>query len=487
MNYLTRPVFLLKPNWAEAISRQVTFDLREMDLGYGAPFFTPTEEWTVNAWQFEVMLATADEVADMDAFTAALVGPLNGFWLPAPFTAARILAGTDTTHFTIAGEQLNTFWNDRPDQHLFFTFTDGTQAAAKIQSVVVDGVNETVTLTTALPQVPDANTQAKKLLYVRLADDAESGEFLAEDLQARQIGVVELPQEYAAAQTGLQPIYLFHFWANAPIGLHWRYTSFAAPVVSDGQVFSNWPIDFDGLMQSSDGSSDDLRIKARPDDAHPFALFFPVCFTGTLYVEVFVIDYSALDAQTLLFSGRVVSVEDIGTDYEAVCESRLGFLKRKVPRYLKGQNCQNILFDPATCKAPRAIVETTVNIFSVGIGYPPTVVCTFVFPVFAAKFQAANYLANGIFEAGLGINYEARSIVASSYDAGSSQLTLTLNVPLIKTAGGQAQIVAGCDHTAATCQTKFNNYVNFNGFVAIPPRNPTLKAINANSVSQGGK
>ena len=86
----------------------------------------------------------------------------------------------------------------------------------------------------------------------------------------------------------------------------------------------------------------------------------------------------------------------------------------------------------------------------------------------------------------MGLAYEARSIVASSWNAGAAQLTLTLNLPLIATvAGAQAQIVAGCDHTALTCQNKFNNYPNFNGFVAIPPRNPTIKAIN--SVSGGGK
>jgi hypothetical protein len=193
----------------------------------------------------------------------------------------------------------------------------------------------------------------------------------------------------------------------------------------------------------------------------------------------------------MLFSGRVTNVEDQGTVYEGTCESRLGFLKRKIPRYMKGQNCQNVLFDQATCKVPRAFFETTVNIVSIdNVDLPSTVVCTFAFPEFGDKYKTADYLANGLFESGLGLNYEARSILASSWDAGAGQLTLTLNLPLNKTvAGAQAQIVAGCNHQYADANgcTKFDNQQNFNGFIAIPPRNPTLKAINANSVAGGGK
>jgi uncharacterized phage protein (TIGR02218 family) len=189
-----------------------------------------------------------------------------------------------------------------------------------------------------------------------------------------------------------------------------------------------------------------------------------------------------------LFSGRVVNVEDDGSKLTATCESRLGFLKRKIPRFIKQANCNNILYDQNTCKAGRALFETTVNITTVNGDLPPTVVCTFAFPALAGKFQAADYLAQGLFESGLGVNYEARTILSSSYNAGSGQLTLTLNKPLVKTiAGAQAQIVAGCDHSAAACINKFQNYVNFAGFPAIPERNPVLKAVNANQVSQGGK
>ncbi|MDR3458014.1 MAG: phage BR0599 family protein [Verrucomicrobiae bacterium] len=490
MNYLTRPIFLFSPDWSGTVTRSIQFDLRPGDIGYGATFFKPTQLWTVNTWQFILTLTSPAAIAAVDAFTAALTGALNGFWLPVPLAALQVTAGTSTTVFTIAGESLASLWADRPDQHLFFTFADGTQAAAKIQSVVTAGANETVTLTTALPQTPDVNTAVNRLHYVRLAGDTEEGEFYAEGQQSRKVTVVELPTEYAAVQTGLQPVYLFHFWALAPQEQDWYFTSFAAPVVSANVQYNNFPIDFQTLQNVSGSDRDDLQIVAKSDDASPLALFLPVPFSSTLFVEVFAIDLSAPDAQTLLFSGRVTQVDDDGEKHTAQCETRRGYLRRRIPRYYKAASCQNVLYDQNTCRVGRAWFEATVNIFSISAAsvFPPVLLCTFMFPDFAPRFQVPNFLANGLFEVGQGQTYEARTILASSWDAGTGKLSLTLNLPLYLTAAGvNAQVVAGCDHTAATCAAKFNNFVNFNGFLTIPPRNPTLKAINANSVSSGGK
>jgi hypothetical protein len=483
---LNRPIFTFRANWAAALNRSVTFELRPEDIGFGAKYFTPTQSWTVNAWTFAVTLPDAASIAAFDAFTTSLVGRLNGFWLPIPVAAAQITAGTSTTVFSVAAASLSAFWSDRPDTLLRFTFADGTTAVGQIQSVVAAGAVETVTLTSALPQIPDATTTICKLHYVRLASDDEEGDFFAEGGMTRKVSVVELPTEYTAVQTGQQPIYLFHFWTNAPAAENWLYTSFAAPVVSQNQLYKNFPLNFSGLANVSDGSSDDLKIEAQPDPTHPFALFTPVPFSSTLYVEIFAVDYSTPNVQTMLFSGRVVQVEDGGSKLTATCESRLGFLKRKLPRYLKGQTCQNNLYDPETCKLGRAFFETTVSIVSLNAGvFPPTVTCTFLLSAFATQFQATNFLVGGQIETGAGSNYEARTILASSYVGG--QLVLTLNIPLVRAqVGANAQIVAGCDHTETTCQLK-KNYQNFNGFVAIPDRNPTLKAVNSNPVSQGGK
>lgn len=487
MFYLGQPIFPFTPNWRDALSRDIQFELRPEDVGYGPEYFTPTQSWTVNQWQFSVELPTPAQIVAYKAFAAGQVGPLKGFWLPMPLAAAQITAGASTSVFSVVSEGLSTFWQDRPDTTLFFTFKDGTQAAAQIQSVVPGGATETVTLTAPLPQVPDANTQIEKLQFCRFAADKQQYKLVAEGYQIRRVTVIELPLEYAGALVGLRPIFLFHFWGAAPVNTHWYYTSFASPVVSAGQIYTNFQVDFSDLEDAHDGTSQPLKLEAKPNPASPLSLFLPVPFSGILYCEIFTVDYSAPDVQTLFFSGRVVSVEDGGSKLTATCESRLAYLKRKILRALKGLTCGNIYCDPATCKIARAYEQTTVNIVAINPGPPMTVVCTFALPAFAAKFQPANFCAQGLFESGLGLNYEARTILASVWNPGTQQLTLTLNLALQKTQpGAQAEVTDGCDHQPSTCISK-NNYQNFFALPFVPPRNPTLKGINANPVSQGGK
>lgn len=490
MNYLDRPVFLLRPNWARAVTRRATFDLRPEDIGYGAEYFTPAADWTVNQWHFELMLAGAAAIAECNGFFDALAGPLNGFWLPVPATPAAIVAGASTTGFSIRAQNFSESWNDRPDVYLLFTFSDGSRAAARLQSVTAAGDTETVTLTAALPQIPDALTQVQRLHYVRLADDVEEGAFLAEAVMARRVAVEELPHEYESAALGLRPIFLFKFWSAAPAQAEWRYTSFAAPVVSANELFAAGAFNFSDLVETEDGGANDLELAARPEAGGPLMSFVPAPFSAVMFVEIYAVDYADPDTRSVMFSGRVMTVEDRGTRLVARCESRAGQLRRKIPAYTKGPECQNTLYDPLTCRAGRAWFETSVCVAAIGAAdvFPPTVEVTFLIPAFSGKFKPENYLKAGLFEAGMGVTYEARTIIASSWNEGSGRLTLTLNLPLHHTAvADQAQVVAGCDHTSAHCVKRFNNWDNFSGFVTIPTRNPVLMAVTGDTVSQGGK
>jgi len=488
MNFLARPIFPWTPDWSQAVSRRATFELRESDIGFGVPWFSPTQQYTVNGWTFKLTLQAAD-IAALDAFTAALFGRLTGFWLPVPFDPAVIVAGIDASNFKVAGEQLSTFWADRPDIYLMFTFADGTQAAAQIAAVAANGDGtETVTLAAPLPQVPAAATWLQRLHYVRLADDAESADFISESLQQREINVVELPLEYAAAETGLQPIYLYDFSCDAPIGLHWRYTSFAANVVSGGMLFSAFPIGHQSIKQGTDGQDNELTIEAKPDLAHPFSLFTPLPPGKPLWVRIYLASYAAPDATTLLFAGRVTKVLDTGAQYRATAETVMGRLKYKLPRSLMEQTCPYQLYDQGTCRAGRAWFETTLVFVSQTADQPPVLKCTFAIALNQDRNQAENFFQYGLIEGGLGTKYEIRSIIASHWNAGTGQLELTLNFPFSRLqAGDQLQCVAGCDHTLAMCTNKFNNAANHTSFTQVPQTNLSLNAITATGTSSGNK
>jgi hypothetical protein len=61
---------------------------------------------------------------------------------------------------------------------------------------------------------------------------------------------------------------------------------------------------------------------------------------------------------------------------------------------------------------------------------------------------------------------DRRLILSSSGDV------LTLLLPFTSSPLGSTVIVfAGCDHTIATCKSKFNNVVNYGGFAFVPTKN----------------
>lgn len=63
-------------------------------------------------------------------------------------------------------------------------------------------------------------------------------------------------------------------------------------------------------------------------------------------------------------------------------------------------------------------------------------------------------------------------------DHDGSAGTITLYATINGLAAGSAfEAYPGCDHTAATCKTKFNNVINFRGFPYIPDQEPITQNI----------
>lgn len=491
MNYLTRPVFFFQIDWSGAVERSLTFDLRQTTLGFGADYFVPTMEFTATGWDFSLYHKCGADILAFESFADALTGRLQGFWLPCPLRAAVFTAAISTTQFKIVAESLSDTWNARPDTHLFFTFADGSQAAGQIQGVVDNGDGtETVTMTAALPQAPAAGTVLQRLHYVRFASDTEEIDYDEESAGAMKLTVIELPLEYTDAETGLQPIYLYNFRMKAPANTSWHYTSFAAPVVNKGNVYAAWPMTHGAIKQTVDGNSNQVEVTAKPDDTHPLSLYAGIPPGCVLWVDIYRCYLGASDTTKTIFSGFVTEVQDDGDKYTAKCDTRIAWLKTKLPRFYIGTQCNWTLYDQNTCKVGRALFETTVTITAIEAGELPVIRCTFNFGFQLANWQTVNWFQGGTFEIGIGLNYELRSIVASEWDGTDGVLRLTLNAPLTRNGvGAQPQIAAGCDHTpdgVNGCTAKFNNFKNFGGFVAVPDQNLSLKGLNT-TAAQGNK
>ncbi len=489
MNYLARPIFDFEINWANPVNKSFTYDLSEVSLGFGAEFFNALQTHVVQGYQCSVELPTNEAIDEYDQFIGDVLGRLRGFWLPAPFAAVKWKAAVDTTYFDIEDQGLRDTWDAHPDVHLIFITPAGAMQTAKITAVAQQGSGERITLDTALNPQPTAATRILRLHYVRLADDIERGTFKKEGYMTRELRVIELPLEYTEYETGTRPLWLYHFWTTNPGDQHWRYTSFAADVVSANALYSKFPMNHGELVDDTKLDKT-LDISAQHDAAHPFALFLPIAFSRTMNVEVIESSYTNPDVQSVRFAGQVRRVSDDGEKLVARCDSWLSVLNRKIPRMQIQQTCNYNLFDPITCKALRAGHETTAVIVAIdSASQPPTVTVDLLYPELtqSANWITEDWFAQGFLETGSGLTYEVRTIVSSALFAPPGRLLLELNIMLTQAIVGQyIQLVRGCDGKPETCEDIFDNFINFGGFRAVPARNLSMKAINA-VASQGDK
>ncbi|NJM13077.1 MAG: DUF2163 domain-containing protein [Synechococcaceae cyanobacterium SM1_2_3] len=347
MTYLTRPVFDFAIDWKNPVSQQFAFDLREQKLGFGSELFLALQTHVTSGYRAALMLATGDEIQACDDFFAALTGRLQGFWFPTPFHACQVIGAVSATQFDIADQGLRTTLADHANVYLWVTRAGLVARACKISAVTLHSTGiERVTLTAALsPAVTTADT-VWRLHYVRLAEDAERGQFLKEGAQLRTLSLVELPHEYEAYETGTLPIYLYHFWTAEPMNWHWRYTSFAANVVSGNELFTAAPITHGIVRKSMRLDNEGVDIQAAFDANHPLALFLPIPFSRSLQVEILEASYAVPNTTRTLFVGRVRTVPDEGDKLVAKCDSWAGVLARKFPAAIIGPTCNWQVFDP---------------------------------------------------------------------------------------------------------------------------------------------
>lgn len=482
MTYLTRPVFEIAPDWMDRPVKSFAFDLAELALGFGAEVFDPLQSHVTQGYEFKLTLQ-GDEIAEVDAFFAALTGRLQGFWLPVPIEGAQIVTADDATHFFIADQNLRATWADHPDIYLWLV-RNGTGRACKIANVAsASGGRERITLTEALATPATTADMLYCLHYVRLAGDEESGEFIAEGVQRRTLRVIELPTEYEAFETGQRPIFLYHFWSEEPMNWHWRFTNFAADVVSGNRLHTAYALEH-GAIRRTGKLDETLDITAAFDASHPFTLFLPLPLTRPLQVEVHEATYADPDTTTLLFKGHVRTVEDTGTSLRATCDAWTALLSRKLPRMMLQRDCNWPVFEPGTCKLERWRLETGGLVTDVDTATRTVQVQLRSTALQLPNWLTADWFAGGFVETGVGQAFKVRSVLSSA-DAGGDQVLLTLNAPLTVEIGDNVQLIPGCDGTPDRCRA-FQNWDNFGGFRAIPERNLSLKAIDA-TTAQGGK
>lgn len=158
-----------------------------------------------------------------------------------------------------------------------------------------------------------------------------------------------------------------------------------------------------------------------------------------------------------LFKGRTSTVDPIGrVDASMKVKSDLVLLVSPSPRETYQPQCENTLFDDR-CKLLREDFAVQGDI---GSGSTVSVINW-------ATGQAAGYYDQGTIYIESGDNTgELRTIQSSS----TTQLFLTLPLPVLCATGDDFMVLPGCDKTKAVCESaKFSNLANFRGFPFVPP------------------
>jgi hypothetical protein len=355
-----------------------------------------------------------------------------------------------------------------------------------------------VTLDTAVSV--DDSWIAYRLRYVRLAEDVERARLAVENRQVREIRVVELPEEYAAVETGRAPVWLYSFWIETPGGnTFWRYTSYAASVTSNGNVFTTANLTHGPIKRSSEAEREEVAIDGERVAGNVFALFSPLTLPLNLWVKIEEATIGDLNATEVQFQGIVLRGPLNGRKGSLKAASFLDVLGAEMPNFTLQARCNYRVFGPG-CGLDRDTykVTTTIRVISAdrrvvelsGAGLFGNNAVGF------DKYQN-NYWALGWLEYTAAGTYQLATIYKSEavlvpHGGGvfSNGARIYLGLPLAAAAavGHAAVVTPGCDGIMGTCDDKFGNYpANFGGHPWIPKTNPALPALTTGTMDGAKK
>lgn len=249
-------------------------------------------------------------------------------------------------------------------------------------------------------------------------------------------------------------------------GTQYTWTNVDYPVAYNGSTFlANGPL-LQGLKyKGSVGLEVDkqqITIAARPTDVingAPFliALRDGAFDGGPVYRDrVFLTaPNGAVVGGVRMFQGRISTVDNVGrTQATLTVASDLVILDYDMPKNLFSPTCLHVLYDSG-CGVIRGTYATN---GTVGAGST------------SSQFNFVGALAEHtqgslVFTSGANANVR---VTIRFVEAGAALYPL-YPPPFAPATGDAFTVYAGCDHTQATCQGRFNNLANFRGFPYVPP------------------
>ena len=174
----------------------------------------------------------------------------------------------------------------------------------------------------------------------------------------------------------------------------------------------------------------------------------------------------------IMFKGRVAAIDQIGrTTAQVTVAADTVFLDIDMPRRLWAPQCSHVLYGSG-CGLARGTYSATGS-----VGPESSVTQINWSSATAAYAQGSITFTSG----------PNTGVVATIKNAWAGGLQLAYPLPNAPTAGDAFTAAQGCDHTMATCKSKFGNLGNFRGYPFVPPPQIMTGPLSTIQSAGGGK
>lgn len=254
------------------------------------------------------------------------------------------------------------------------------------------------------------------------------------------------------SQADGQPVELYEFAIGAEV---FNYTSAEDEITVGSTVYTPVTIERTNITLGSESRRDVLSV-TMPSSVAPASRYIQIVpgQRGTLTIK----RQHRTDGPTpdtlVIFKGiiRAVGYIDNGLTAELAVVPITTGLGREIPRFTYQGLCNHILYD-SRCKVLQSNFQTTATV---------TAEVANVFTIPGLDAEVDDFFTGGFVQLGV---TDFRLILAHT----GNDITILLPFPE-SAIGKSVDVFAGCDHTIATCDTKFNAVVNYGGHAFVPLR-----------------
>lgn len=241
-----------------------------------------------------------------------------------------------------------------------------------------------------------------------------------------------------------------------------RYTNYNRDIIFGGSTWTQNQISRQNIERAIEAGVNDLKIFLPQSD--PIASQFIPNIPGKIVtVRIFRAHATDPDEDTLLvFEGYIAEAEFDG-DLQATLTLQpfTSQFKRVAPRFVYSGLCNNVLYDGG-CKVSKLSFTYTGTVTAVNPSARQVTVS-------GLSSQGSDWAEGGWIAFPAGGNDDQRLILSQSGGGDTCTLLSNFSEDVL---GNQVDVLAGCAHDPATCESKFSNIINFGGFPFVPSRNP---------------